>query len=135
CARAAHTTRDQADAAVVARECLQQQAGFAPGAGMEDVGRLGFDAHASFVSELLQRSLVIRPAGAHAYPQLEEYLAVEQRFDGAPCRAANGLDAAPTRTDHDRLLALAFHPHHRGDLGDAVGAILETFDLDRGRVR
>src|SRR5690348_18493722 len=86
------------------------------------------------VSELFQRRFVVGPAGADAHPQLQEHLAIEQRLDIAPRGTADGLGAASTRADHDRLLALAFHPHYRGDFGDAVGAILEALDLDGGRV-
>ena len=42
---AAHATRDQADAAMVAREDLEQQRRLAPGARMQHIGRLLVDAH------------------------------------------------------------------------------------------
>src|SRR5690606_34969465 len=143
--RPLHAARDQAEAAVVFGQQLQQQARLAPGASVEDVGEFGVVAHQAgirdwgfgirkpesgrsvrcaalpesripnpesrlLIPQRLQRRLVVRPAGAHAYPGLEEHLAVEQTLHRLPRPGADLAQARAALADDDRLLALALDP-------------------------
>src|SRR6185312_7108606 len=73
------------------------------------------------IAELLQHRFVVHPAFAHLHPQLEEDLALEQALHVPARGRADGLELGAALADHDGLLAVALHPDHRVDLGDAVG--------------
>src|SRR5690606_31336823 len=105
---------------------VDQQAGLAPGPGMEDVGGFTRVAHVSAwrrasparsvaVAEGAQRGLVVGPALAHAHPGLQEHLGAEQLLHALARTAADLAQARPALADHDRLLAVALDPDHGAD--------------------
>src|SRR6266540_2532695 len=66
--------------------------------------------------------------------QVEKHALVEQRFDLATRRGAEGLDGAAALADDDALLAVALDVQHGPNIYP-LGALPELIDLTRHAVR
>src|SRR5512134_4130795 len=86
------------------------------------------------VAQLLEQPCVARPVALHLDPDAQVDLAVEQALHVPARCAGNALQLPAIRADHDRLLAVTFHPDGRLDPAQTA-FFLEALDRHVAAVR
>ena len=109
---AARAAREGGQAAMVAREHLEDPAGVAPGTLVQHVAGRSCTRSAprSFQAQLRQRLRIVGPVLAHLHPQVQVQRSPSSALSSRRAARADALQALAAGADHDGLLALAVDP-------------------------